>query len=84
MSSQQTIARATAAIDAPDTDVRLVRVDKIASSTVNLNLPHELEITTRCEARAGNVVVVRTLTDNATYNTLELVTGGSNRPRTTT
>jgi hypothetical protein len=58
-----------------DTELRLVRVDKIASSTVNLHLVHELEITTRCEARAGNVVVVRTLTDNATYNTLELVTG---------
>jgi hypothetical protein len=58
-----------------DTDLRLVRVDKIASSAINLGLMHELEITTRCEARAGNVVVVRTLTDNATYNTLELVTG---------
>jgi len=56
-------------------ELRLVRVDKIASSTVNLNLSHELEVSTRCEARAGNVVVVRTLTDNATYNTLELVTG---------
>jgi hypothetical protein len=75
MSSQQTIARATATIDATDTDVRLVRVDKIASSAVNLNLAHELEITTQCEARVGNVIVVRTLTDNATYNTLELVTG---------
>jgi hypothetical protein len=52
-----------------------VRVDKIASSTVNLGLSHELEITTSCEARAGNVVIVRTLTDNATYNTLELGTG---------
>jgi hypothetical protein len=50
-------------------------VDKIASATVNLGLGHELEITDRCEARAGNVVVVRTITDNATYNTLELVTG---------
>ncbi|HWP43700.1 MAG TPA: hypothetical protein VNO14_10725 [Blastocatellia bacterium] len=58
-----------------ESDLRLVRVDKRASSTVNLDLPCELEITTRCEARAGNVVVVRTLTDNATYNTLELVTG---------
>jgi hypothetical protein len=56
-------------------EIHLVRVDKIASSTVNLGLPHELEITTGCEARAGNVIVVRTLTDNATYNTLELVTG---------
>src|SRR5215470_13792954 len=63
----------TSAVAEPD--VRLVRADKIASSTVNLGLTHELEITTRCEARAGNVVVVRTLTDNATYNTLELVTG---------
>ena len=60
---------------ASENEVRLVRVDKIASSTVNLNLDHRLEITTDCEARAGNVVVVRTLTDNATYNTLELVTG---------
>src|SRR5262245_37092383 len=59
----------------PSADLRLVRVDKIASSTLNLGLSHELEITARCEARAGNVVVVRTLTDNATYNTLELVTG---------
>ena len=56
-------------------ELRLARVDKIASSTLNLGLEHELEITTECEARAGNVVVVRTLTDNATYNTLELVTG---------
>jgi hypothetical protein len=59
----------------PGADVRLVRVDKIASSTVNLGLSHELEMTASCEARAGNVVIVRTLTDNATYNTLEMVTG---------
>src|SRR5207247_5673636 len=58
-----------------DAGLCLVRVDKIASSTVNLDLSRELELTTHCEARAGNVVVVRTLTDNATYNTLELVTG---------
>jgi hypothetical protein len=75
MISQHTRANTATMQDATDTEVRLVRVDKIASSTVNLNLEHELEITTRCEARAGNVVVVRTLTDNATYNTLELVTG---------
>src|ERR1043166_2338936 len=72
--SQQAIAN-TAALDETDTEVRLVRVDKIASATVNLQLEHRLEITARCEALTGNVVVVRTLTDNATYNTLELVTG---------
>jgi hypothetical protein len=55
--------------------LRLVRADKIASSTINLALGHDIEITTTCEARPGNAVVVRTLTDNATYNTLELVTG---------
>lgn len=56
-------------------EVRLARVDKIASSTIHLGLDHEVEITGRCEAREGNVVIVRALTDNATYNTLELVTG---------
>ncbi|HEY3137902.1 MAG TPA: hypothetical protein VGL29_17885 [Blastocatellia bacterium] len=61
--------------ETPSVDLRLVRVDKIASSTVNLKLDHDLEITASCEARAGNVIIVRTLTDNATYNTLELVTG---------
>jgi hypothetical protein len=72
----QTLARpASVLLEQPATALSLVRVDKIASSTVNLNLDHEIEITTQCEARAGNVVVVRTLTDNATYNTLELVTG---------
>ena len=58
-----------------DADTGLVRVDKVASATVNLGLTHELEITTACEARAGHVVIVRAITDNATYNTLELVTG---------
>src|SRR6266851_3652480 len=67
-------AAANLAIE-PDSEVRLVRVDKVASSTANLGLSQDLEITARCEARPGNVVIVRTLTDNATYNTLELVTG---------
>ncbi|MEW6211993.1 MAG: hypothetical protein AB1631_26795 [Acidobacteriota bacterium] len=64
-----------AATSDADEEVRLVRVDKIASSTISLGLTHEIEITRRCEAREGNVVIVRTLTDNATYNTIELVTG---------
>lgn len=62
-------------ISESDDETRLVRVDKIASSTINLGLTHEFEITRKCEAREGNVVIVRTLTDNATYNTIELVTG---------
>lgn len=72
---QSSVETAASNTEQPAIDLRLVRVDKIASSTVNLHLDHEVEITTRCEARAGNVVIIRTLTDNATYNTLELVTG---------
>jgi hypothetical protein len=60
-------------------EIRLVRVDKISSSTVNLGLEHELEVTTNFgstrKPQAGDVVVVKTITDNATYNVLELVTG---------
>ncbi|MGH9763745.1 MAG: hypothetical protein ACREAC_23170, partial [Blastocatellia bacterium] len=60
-------------------DLHLVRVDKIASSTINLRLDHNLEITTDFSPlgapKAGDVVIGRTLTDNATYNVLELVTG---------
>ncbi|HYL98767.1 MAG TPA: hypothetical protein VEZ90_07410 [Blastocatellia bacterium] len=60
-------------------DLRLIRVDKIASSTINLRLDHNLEITNDFSSfaapRAGDVVIARTLTDNATYNILELTTG---------
>ncbi len=55
--------------------VHLVRVDKIGSATVNLKLPPIVPVTSRCEARAGNVVVVRVLTENALYNQLELPSG---------
>src|SRR5262245_11529775 len=59
--------------------LRLVRVDKIASATVNLDLEHELVVTTDLGdgnvPAAGDAVVVRALTENATYGSLELVTG---------
>ena len=60
-------------------DIRLVRADKIASSTINLNLGNDIEVVPVMEGshvpRAGDAVVVRTLTDNATYNAIELVSG---------
>ncbi len=60
-------------------DIRLVRADKIASSTINLNLSNDIEVVQSLREphtpRAGDAVVVRTLTDNATYNTIELVSG---------
>jgi hypothetical protein len=73
--TREDASKVSAANASSDTELRFVRVDKIASATAKLSLSHDLEITTRCEALAGNVVVVRALTNNATYNTLELGTG---------
>src|SRR5437762_995746 len=55
----------------------IVEVDKIGSATSPLCLSRALRVTTVFDAapRAGDVVVVRVLTDNATYNMLELPTG---------
>src|SRR5205809_5118880 len=58
------------------TEVKQIEVDKIGSATSPLNLPRTLSIVpSNGAARAGDVVVVRVLTDNATYNMLELPTG---------
>ncbi len=54
----------------------VIEVDKIGSATSPLHLSRVLPVTGVCDApRAGDVVVVRVLTDNATYNMLELPTG---------
>ncbi|HLL13913.1 MAG TPA: hypothetical protein VK388_02435 [Pyrinomonadaceae bacterium] len=56
--------------------VRVVEADKIGSATSPLDLSKTLAVTTERErVRAGDVVVVRALTESATYNQLELVTG---------
>src|SRR6185436_13057934 len=53
-----------------------IEIDKIGSATAPLNLPRTVTIAPANDpARAGDVVVVRALTDNATYNMLELPTG---------
>jgi len=52
-----------------------IHVDKIASSTLHLGLSHQLEIAAPEAPQVGDVVIVRTLTDNATYNKLELTSG---------
>src|SRR5947209_4053271 len=58
------------------THVQMIDVDKIGSATSPLNLARNLTLTTGTETpRAGDVVVARVLTDNATYNMLELPTG---------
>src|SRR5256714_3893077 len=53
-----------------------IEIDKIGSATSPLNLARTVTIVPSNGApRAGDVVVVRVLTDNATYNMLELPTG---------
>src|SRR5437763_6639619 len=57
-------------------EMNQIEVDKIGSATSPLNLPRRLSIVdANGAARAGDVVIVRVLTDNATYNMLELPTG---------
>src|SRR5881296_3181215 len=59
-----------------NTEVSKIEVDKIGSATSPLNLSRNLSVIGKNgAARAGDVVVVRVLTDNATYNMLELPTG---------
>ncbi|HZG51768.1 MAG TPA: hypothetical protein VEZ40_06500, partial [Pyrinomonadaceae bacterium] len=56
--------------------VRVVEADKIGSATSPLDLSKTLAVLTdRAEVRAGDVIVVRALTESATYNQLELVSG---------
>src|SRR5918912_2152943 len=57
-------------------EVMVVEADKIGSAASPLNLPKVVAVVETTESpRAGDVVVVRALTDSATYNQLELPTG---------
>lgn len=56
--------------------INVIDVDKIGSATSPLALPKTVALVSSCDAvKAGDVVVVRALTDSATYNMLELPTG---------
>lgn len=58
------------------TTVLVVEADKIGSAASPLGLSRTVAVVEDCaRARAGDVVVVRALTDSATYNQLELPTG---------
>ena len=57
-------------------NINILDVDKIGSATSPLNLSRTVGVTLSSEfPRAGDVVVVRALTDSATYNMLELPSG---------
>jgi len=56
--------------------INVIDVDKIGSATSPLTLPKTVALVSSSDATAaGDVVVVRALTDSATYNMLELPTG---------
>src|SRR5438105_11811701 len=56
--------------------IGVVEADKIGSATSPLGLHRTVAVVReRRDVRAGDVVVVRALTDSATYNMLELPTG---------
>jgi hypothetical protein len=58
------------------TTVVVVEADKIGSAASPLGLSKTIAVVEACDVpRAGDVVVVRALTDSATYNQLELPTG---------
>jgi len=63
-------------IEMADNQVSTIVADKIGSATSPLALSRSLNVVgTSAAPRAGDVVVVRVLTDSATYNMLELPTG---------
>lgn len=52
-----------------------IHVDKISSSTKNVPLKHEVEISKKIVVEEGAVLVVKVLQDKKIYNKLELTTG---------
>jgi len=57
-------------------NINVIDVDKIGSATSPLGLAKTVALVSSSEStKAGDVVVVRALTDSATYNMLELPTG---------
>jgi hypothetical protein len=58
------------------TEIHIIDADKIGSATSPLGLSRTVAVLpSSASPRAGDVVVVRALTDSATYNMLELPTG---------
>ncbi len=59
-----------------DTTVEIAEADKIGSAASLLGLPKTIAVVaSKSGTRAGDVVVVRAITDSATYNQLELPSG---------
>lgn len=52
-----------------------VKLDKIASVTAGLQLPSEVELLDRVDAREGTIVVVQALREKTVYDEIELISG---------
>lgn len=70
-----TVDSATVFEEIEEVKISIIETDKMGSATSPLMLSKRLTVTPASVARAGDVVVVRALSDNATYNQLELPTG---------
>ena len=58
------------------TEINVIDVDKIGSATSPLGLTKTVALVSSASSpKAGDVIVVRALTDSTTYNMLELPTG---------
>ena len=55
--------------------LKRIHIDKIASVTVNLSLPRELEVSEKITPAPGSVCVVRALEEKEVYDKLELANG---------
>src|SRR5437868_15368051 len=78
--AEQNAAQPTERIEAAT--LAVVEADKMGSATSPLDLSKTLAVVGACASpRAGDVVVVRALTDSATYNQLELTTGRRSEER---
>lgn len=56
-----------------------VKVDKIASSTRNVPLSEEVEISSKIEAKEGNLIVVKSLEEKSIYGEIELIDGSMSK-----
>ena len=57
------------------TAIKNIRIDKLASATVNVKLDMEIAITENIDPAIGNVCIVRALEEKRVYDKLELSTG---------
>ncbi|MCK5093592.1 MAG: hypothetical protein KAR18_02625, partial [Spirochaetes bacterium] len=56
-------------------NTKIIRIDKLASVTVNMDLSMDVPVTEKIDADTGNVCIVRALEEKRVYDKIELTTG---------